>query len=96
MLRLTLMFPTIAATVALSFATDIKPILDYNCSECHHAGKSLDLSVFPFNGGADQEAIVAAIIAMTSSGRMPLQPRTRLSNDQIEMIKAWQSGGLAP
>lgn len=77
-----------------SFARDLKPIFEKNCGECHHQGKSLDLTNYP--QAADMPALVDRIVARTSSGAvsMPPQPRDPLDQASIEKIKKWKTDGF--
>ena len=79
------------------FEKSVKPIFLASCSECHHAGTSLDLTKFPF-GNRDQKAFVDVILASVQSTTrpMPLAPRPRLKAEEIDAISKWKNGGLKP
>ncbi len=74
-----------------SFAKDIKPILDKNCAECHHAGGTLpDLSILP---SAD---VANTIIQLVTNKAMPKAPRDPLSGSEISKITDWKNAGRNP
>lgn len=83
-----------------SFAREVKPLLDRYCAECHHGGaRAPDLSAFPFKGAtsaSEQAAVVAKILASIDAGRMPPAPRDRMTQAEVDAIRAWDRGGLTP
>jgi hypothetical protein len=86
---------------ALTYQDDVKPILDDNCVECHHAGGRLsNFAEFPFTSRTttDQATIVGNIIAKVTaaSRRMPPGTRSPLSATQVQTLRDWLAGGLEP
>ena len=88
-------------TYDLTYAQDIKPILDNNCVECHPSGgRDPDLRQFPFQskklGGLD--AIVTKDTEVTGGAtpKMPPGQRDKLTSDQVNTISQWHSQGMKP
>jgi hypothetical protein len=77
------------------FETTVEPILLQYCSECHHAGKTIDLTTYPFNSGNQAELVAQAISDMTS-GHMPPTPRDPVPASSIAIIQQWASSGMNP
>ena len=69
-----------------SFASDIKPIIDANCIQCHNGSQSPDLRTF--NGISGNAARVKGQVA---SRQMPLGGS--LSTAEIEAIVCWVDSG---
>jgi hypothetical protein len=84
----------------ISFAQDILPSFDQTCSECHHQGTRLDLSAFPFRGGAEPRAVVEEMLPLIAGQNaatvMPPSPRDRLSAEEVELVRQWFVQGMAP
>jgi uncharacterized membrane protein len=87
----------------LGYETDIKPLLDEHCVECHHEGaRRPNLSAFPFamppGSPNDQVAIVTKILAKVdvTQPKMPPGPRPKLTADQVARISLWLEQGLNP
>ncbi len=76
---------------AYSYAREIKPLMDQYCSECHHAGKSLDLSSAP-----SAAAKIDKVIDAAAGGTMPPAPRDKMPADAVEKIRKWKAHGLVP
>jgi len=70
---------------AAGFAA-IAPLMQTQCSECHHAGTWLDLE-----SGADV-ATAAKVVASIESGKMPPAPRTPVAAADLVKITAWRDG----
>jgi hypothetical protein len=64
----------------------IAPILDRQCSECHHQGTWLALAT-----GADAET-AAKIVSTVTAGTMPPAPRDPVSAADIEKLTTWRDG----
>jgi hypothetical protein len=77
----------------LRFATDVRPILDVYCTECHHAGKALDFTQYP-RGPASQAIVELMISAATTT--MPPHPRDRMPPEALATIRAWKLEGMRP
>ena len=93
--------PAFAGTFGLTYSQDIKPILDNNCVECHHAGgRDPDLSQFPFQSKklSGQQAIVQKIVDVTggTSPKMPPGQRDKLTSSQVNTVSQWLGEGLQP
>ncbi|WP_281989471.1 c-type cytochrome [Aquimarina aggregata] len=73
---------------AISFATQVKPIIDNNCITCHGGNQAPDLRTF-----AGISANAERVKDQVTTRRMPLGGS--LSNEQIETIRCWvENGGL--
>lgn len=88
-----------ADPVVVTYAQDIKPLLDGHCVECHHhGGHDPDLSGFPFRSktNAEQDAIVGKMLGLVQGTptRMPPGNRTKLTAGQAATIQAWRDQGL--
>jgi len=87
--------------LALTYQANVKPILDQNCSECHHpGGRSPTLTSFPFYSPStwDQGLIVERLLLQTdqTTGHMPPGHRPKVSATDRATIQAWKDQGLAP
>ncbi len=69
-----------------SFATQVKPIIDNNCIECHNGNQFPDLRNFE---GIRNNA--SRVRAQVVSRRMPIGGS--LSNEEIEIIRCWIDSG---
>jgi len=73
-------------TTVISFATNVKPIIDNNCVECHGGSRFPDLrshTIIAANSGLIKNVVVTR--------RMPLGGS--LSNEQIATISDWIDSG---
>lgn len=79
-----------STTVAVSFTTDIKPIIDKQCLGCHGAGTQTppDLSTY-----ANNKAAGALSLADIQADKMPKPPLAPLSADDKALFKAWVDAG---
>ena len=98
-------------TPAPAYATDIQPILEQHCYECHGPNKSkgslrLDVRARAFKGGVNGPAIVAGdaehslllrrLQGLDGEDQMPLK-KDPLPAETIARIRAWiQSGAVWP
>lgn len=86
----------------MTYARDVKPLLDAHCIECHHdGGRKPDLSQFPFRMGeeeADQDAIVQKVLTLSggTTPRMPPGMRPKLTSSEVDVIRQWREQGLLP
>jgi uncharacterized membrane protein len=84
----------------VTYATDVKPILDQNCIECHDSGADLNLTAFPFVSTTmtSQTAIVQAILGKVGATppQMPPGNRPKLTADQVSTVQDWLNQGLQP
>ena len=69
-----------------SFATDVKPIIDANCIQCHNGSQFPDLRSFSAIS-ANKTSVKGAV----SSRRMPLGGS--LTNAEINVIVSWIDSG---
>jgi mono/diheme cytochrome c family protein len=84
----------------LSYAKDIKPILEDRCFSCHNPNKKkagIDLqgsfasmlkSVKP--GSPEESRLYKSMIG---KGAKQMPPKKRISDDEINLVKAWISAG---
>lgn len=73
----------------VSFSSDIKPILDTNCSvtSCH----GNDPSLITFNTYTQIKNNATGIRSVTQSGAMP--PEDKITQNQIDLIACWVDDG---
>ena len=69
----------------------IVSMLEEHCAECHHAGTFIDFTSTPMKSSfANQKALLKKVVEVSGpSGTMPPQPRTKLSADDLAVIKAF-------
>lgn len=84
------------STAAVSFKTDVQPLLASSCAGCHAAGQdgANDLVLFK-SGAVDYSAAsgsISKIVRETQRGDMP-KGRARLTTDQLAVLQAWQAAG---
>ena len=85
--------PPTGNPTADGFDKKVKAIMVTHCSECHHAGKALDLT----RSDITAQNIDRVIDQLSgSSPKMPPAPRDRVSSGDLDKIKAWKSTGLKP
>ncbi len=96
--------PVAAAPAAVSFAKDVKPILDQRCSKCHGGsdGTKGGLSVQTYDdlmaGGQDGQVINpgdaanSMMVQAIVSGKMPKRA-AKLPQTEIDVISAWVAAG---
>jgi len=78
----------------------VKPIIDKQCASCHR-GPFLDLRDFPFvwdMADTQEEVVIEMLkrVQMPDRDRMPPINFPRLKDHEVEILKAWQAGGLLP
>jgi mono/diheme cytochrome c family protein len=93
-----------AASAALTFEKDIRPILKANCFHCHgeeekvKGGLDVRLRHLIAKGGESGPAIVpgkpekSRLFTMVRDGEMPKSEK-KLSPAQVEVIRQWIAGG---
>jgi hypothetical protein len=79
---------------ALRYARDIQPLMEQFCTECHHPGKSLDLTRVPFRAGATPDLVDQVVARATMD--MPPAPRDRMPADALDKIRQWKTDGMVP
>ena len=95
------------ATRSVDFAQDIKPILEASCLQCHGRGRdkggfNLDYRTNLLMGGdwgdavqpvSSAESHLIALVAGFDQERVMPQKGTRLTADQISLLRAWIDQG---
>jgi hypothetical protein len=77
------------------FQLTIAPLLDaQGCTECHHAGRPIDLTQYPFMAGDPATAAQKLVAALGTS--MPPAPRDAPPPSLASAIMQWQSAGMKP
>jgi mono/diheme cytochrome c family protein len=88
----------------VSFARDIRPILERSCTECHGGGESVEmgLDLTSYDGlmaGSDEGTVVepgkpdeSYLIDMVKNGDMP-EEGNPLTPEEIDIIRKWIAGG---
>jgi hypothetical protein len=77
------------------FQQTIAPLLDANgCTECHHHGRPIDLTTYPFMAGDPTAAADQLVGAFTSN--MPPAPRTAVPQSVVDQVNAWIAAGMKP
>lgn len=79
---------------ALQYSRDVLPVLEVYCTECHHPGRSLDLTSPPGDRSA-REVLADRIIAAAQLS-MPPAPRDRLTPAELDLIRRWKADGAQP
>jgi hypothetical protein len=90
---------------AISFASDIQPVLAGNCtlSGCHSNDNDSKFSLLTYNdvisngevesGKPHKSDLYKAVTALEGEHAMPPSPRSRLSDDQLTTIYLWIEQG---
>jgi hypothetical protein len=77
------------------FQDTIAPLLDASgCTECHHHGRPIDLTTYPFMAGS--ASATAAQLAGSFGSGMPPAPRTPAAQSVIDQVNAWIAAGMKP
>lgn len=77
------------------FTAKIAPLLDaQGCTECHHAGRPIDLTKYPFMAGDDKDT--ADRLTRSLAGTMPPAPRDRAPASLTDAVAAWRTAGMKP
>jgi hypothetical protein len=77
------------------FQQAIAPLLDaQGCTECHHAGRPIDLTRYPFMAG--DPATAAQQLITSLSNDMPPAPRDRAPTSVTDAIAQWKADGMKP
>lgn len=87
-----------APAAAVSFKTDVTPVLTQHCAACHTAGRggAAAVEMFSAAGEAQHAKIAPAIanmIAAVKAGRMPKGKPGSVPEAQIKTLENWQSAG---
>ncbi len=77
------------------FQLTIAPLLDANgCTECHHHGRPIDVTTYPFMTGTPATTAQALVQAFTTN--MPPAPRPAVPQSVIDQVNAWVDAGMLP
>ena len=77
------------------FQQAIAPLLDaQGCTECHHAGRPIDLTRYPFVAGDAASAAQQLIDSLSND--MPPAPRDRAPASVIDAVAQWKAEGMKP
>lgn len=77
------------------FQLTIAPLLDaQGCTECHHHGRPIDMTTYPFMTGTPATAAQALVTSLTTN--MPPAPRTAVAQTVIDQVNAWVAAGMKP
>ncbi len=73
----------------------VAPLMDNaGCTECHHAGRVINLKSYPFMAGSKEETARRLIASL--SGTMPPPPRPKADASLMAALTTWQQNGLKP
>ncbi|HTQ44712.1 MAG TPA: hypothetical protein VMI75_18250 [Polyangiaceae bacterium] len=77
------------------FQQTVAPLLDQaGCTECHHHGRPIDLTTYPFMAGAAQDAAQQLLASLTTN--MPPAPRTTAPSSVGAAVQTWIAAGMKP
>lgn len=77
------------------FTLAVAPVLEKEgCMECHHAGRPIDLTRYPFMAGTANETADALIASFGKD--MPPAPRDRSPSSVVDKVTAWKAAGMKP
>jgi hypothetical protein len=77
------------------FQQTISPLLDANgCTECHHKGRPIDVTAYPFMTGSASDTAQALVKAFTTD--MPPAPRPQVPQTVIDQVNGWIDAGMLP
>jgi hypothetical protein len=77
------------------FQETIAPLLDANgCTECHHHGRPIDLTTYPFMAGTATDTANQLVASLGKD--MPPAPRTPPPQSVIDQVNAWIAAGMKP
>lgn len=77
------------------FQQTVAPLLDQaGCTECHHHGRSIDLTTYPFMAGTATDTANQLLTSLTTN--MPPAPRTVAPSSVGAAVQAWIKAGMKP
>jgi hypothetical protein len=77
------------------FQQTIAPLLDSaGCTECHHHGRPIDLTTYPFMAGTPSDTANQLLASLTTN--MPPSPRTAAPLSVGAAIQTWIAAGMKP
>lgn len=77
------------------FQLTVAPLLDaQGCTECHHAGRPIDLTHYPFMAGAP-DAAAQKLLDSFQKG-MPPAPRDPAPASVVDQVTKWRAAGMKP
>lgn len=75
----------------------VAPLMDKNgCTECHHAGRTINLMSYPFMAGSSADTAARLSASIGATGTMPPAPRSKPDAALMAAIDAWQANGGKP
>lgn len=80
-------------TTAVSYATDIRPIIDGNCISCHAPGGQQELTPLVTYDDLKRYTDSQNLIERTSGTTSLMPPSGKMSNCNIALIAAWVNAG---
>jgi hypothetical protein len=79
----------IGDSARVEYQTSILPIIQRNCSECHHPGTRLNLMSADVAADPRIAARIVELVGSSSSYRMPPAPRERVPAAETELLRRW-------
>ncbi len=82
--------------VVVTFANDIKPIFEANCTRCHNTNKKAGYNFFTYESAkkaADSGVLAGSLNHRKGYSKMPLF-KAKLSQDLINKIECWIKNGM--
>lgn len=77
------------------FQQTVAPLLDAaGCTECHHHGRPIDLTTYPFMAGTPSDTANQLLASLTTN--MPPAPRTAAAQSVSAAIQGWMAAGMKP
>lgn len=77
------------------FQETVAPLLDQaGCTECHHHGRAIDLTTYPFMAGSATAAASQLLASLTTN--MPPAPRTTAASSVAAAVQTWIAAGMKP
>jgi len=86
-------------TQNMSFANDIKPIIDQYCVSCHSGANpsaSIDLSDYPGVKAIADNGLLQEVISRPNGDPTLMPPSGKLSDCRIRKINSWVIDGAQP
>jgi hypothetical protein len=80
-------------TTAISYTTDIRPVLDANCVSCHAPGGEQEGAPLVTYENVKQYADTRDIVDRTNGTGSLMPPSGKMSNCNIAIIEAWVNAG---
>jgi len=90
------LFPQVCDTIDVSFETQVLPIIEFNCHDCHGELTSVQRGIFRFVSYDDIKAKADSIVGAISweKGILPMPDNLpKLDNCDISIIRSWVNAG---